>query len=198
VIQRSIIREHGVDSLVTCICKRTIKVDLSRVNPGTDQTWLTGEPVLSWGDESQDTEARSGTISHTYENIGAYTISLDGENDCHETCFHSEDIFVIENPANLVATDVTSTEVTVQWDNVLGADVYYWELFVGEIFIDHDTTTEASISFIELTPETTYTICVSAVKDSIYSETYCSSNCISFATPATCNLPVCDFTVSEI
>ena len=184
--------------MTTYLCNRTIKVDLSRINPGDGQTWLTGEPVLSWGDGSQDTEARSGTISHTYENIGTYTISLDGENDCNETCSRSEDIFVIENPANLVATDATSTEATIQWDNVPGADGYYYGLFVGEDVVDRDTITETSISFTGLTPETTYTICVSAVKDGIPSETHCLSNCVDFTTSSTCDLPVCDFTVSEI
>ena len=184
--------------MTTYICGRTVKVDLSRVNPGNDQTWLTGKPVLSWGDGSQDTEARSGTISHTYENIGAYKISLNGENDCYKTCSHSEDVFVIENPANIIVTDVTSTEATIQWDNVPGANVYYWELFVGEAPIDYDTTTDTSISFTGLTSGTTYTVCVSAIKNGIYSETYCSSKCIDFTIPTTCNHPVCDFVVSEI
>ena len=183
--------------MTTYICGRTVKVDLSRVNPGDGQTWLTGEPVLSWGDGSQNTEARSGTISHTYENIGAYTISLDGENDCNETCFHSEDIFVIENPAITTVANVTLTEATVQWNNVPGADGYYYGLFVGEDVIDRDIITETSISFTGLTPGTIYTVCVSAVKDGIYSETRCSQNCIDFTTD-TCNLPVCDFIVSEI
>ena len=176
-------------------CGKTVTLDISEVHPGTDELWIEGDPTIDWGDETSTTDVTGTTISHTYVNIGPYTIVLEGENDCEEICSHTETVVVMENPPNLIASGITQTSARVDWDAVDGATSYEWQLHDADL-INSEVITATHALFSGLAPNTTYTVYVSTKISSHASEDYCGDNGISFTTLSeTCEIPVCDFTI---
>jgi hypothetical protein len=183
--------------MTTIICGRTITLDASQLDPGAGESWVVDSPILYWGDGSYDDTIRGTTISYTYPTIGDFVITLDGENTCGKSCRHEEEVLVIESPADIVVTNVTTTTANIRCSSVPGTDGYYWELWHGGSKVTDDRTTTNSVEFSGLTPNTTYSVYASTIVGLVYSEYYCGECSTDFTTPSdTCNLPICRFTIS--
>ena len=182
--------------MTTVQCGKTVTLNISEVHPGTDELWKAGYPTIDWGDGTSTTDVTGVTISHTYANIGSYNIVLEGGNDCEEACSHTETVVVMENPYNLVTSDITRTSVRVDWNAVDGATSYEWQLHDADL-IDSEVITATPALFSGLAPNTTYTVYVSALVSGYVSEDHCGDNSVTFTTLSeTCNIPVCDFTIT--
>lgn len=182
--------------MVTIQCGKSARLDISEIYPGAGETWVAGDPAIVWGDGGQTTNVTGTSISHTYANIGSYTIYLEGENSCGEVCNHSETVVLLENPATRSTINITQNSAKVQWYTLLGKDRYDLELYNGTQFISSWNTVNIYSDITELEPDTAYTVYVSATISGYKSEDYCGDNIISFTTlPEACEIPSCGFTV---
>ena len=183
--------------MTTIQCGKIVTLNISEVHPGTGELWKAGDPTIDWGDGTSTTDVTGTTISHTYTNICSYTMVLEGENDCEAICSHTETVVVMENPPNLISSDIGQTDARVDWDAVGGATSYYWELHDADGVIETDTTTNIYAIFDALAPNTTYTAYVSALVSGYVSEDHCGDNSVTFTTlDDTCEIPICDFTIA--
>ena len=181
--------------MTTIQCGKRVTLDISEVSPGTDESWSDGDPTIDWGDGTSTTDVTGTSISHTYASIGSYTIVLEGENDCEESCSHTETVVVMENPSNLTTSNITQTSARVDWDAVDGATSYEWQLHDADGLVDSQKQTTLYKVFTGLAPNTTYTLYVSAIVSDYVSEDYCGDNSVMFTTQSC--IPVCDFTITS-
>ena len=180
--------------MTTVQCGKKAALDISEVYPGEGESWVTGDPVIFWGDGIQTDNVAGTTIWHTYSDIGLYNIQLEGRNSCDETCSSSEAIVVLENPHNLITTDITKTSARISWDSLAGRDTYHIELYENAQCIISTDTTNAHYDISNLSPNTSYSAYVSAVVSSYESEEYCGNNTKQFTTLIDeCEMPLCSF-----
>ena len=77
-------------------------------NPGEGSSWISGDPVISWGDGTTTTNVLNGrAYSHTYSSYGTYTISFEGENICGGTCGDEQSVTLVKE----------CPEVTIEYPN---------------------------------------------------------------------------------
>lgn len=185
--------------MTTTKCGRSITIDISQIDPGNGEAWIAGDPVVIWGDGTQSTSVSGTTASHTYQAVGMYTITLEGENTCGNVCTHDEIVVVIENPTGLQARNISVSGATISWNAVNGTPDYRLVLYRGTTFIDLWEPIGTSKTLTNLLPDTTYDAYVSALITADYiSEEYCGDNKISFTTLGdVCEPPVCYFTVHD-
>lgn len=188
--------------MTTIKCGRDISINTSNVSPGIGETWMDGDPLIEWGDGATTSNATGATASHTYTNIGEYTIMLSGQNVCLATCEHYEDVLVIENPTGITPSNITATSATVSWNSVPGCNEYYWLLYKDGILVTDADVSSTSKYFDGLEPSTTYTVYIASsittvAGVTVYSNDYCGDVYTSFTTLAdVCEPPTCSFTVS--
>lgn len=179
-------------------CTLDITLDISKVSPGSGESWIYGDPVIDWGDGTSTGNVVGMTISHAYQTVGNYSIRLEGESRCGGSCFHIEHVIRTLNPSNKRVSELASTSAKIEWDDVTGCDGYAWELYKDETLVDGNETTNAYTTLYNLEPETLYTMYISTVVGTTYSVDYCDNSEFYFTTPSdVCALPVCNFTVTS-
>jgi hypothetical protein len=179
-------------------CTLDITLDISKVSPGSGESWIYGDPVIDWGDGTSTENVAGVTISHAYQTVGNYSIRLEGESGCGESCFHIEHVIRTLNPSNKRVSELAPTSVKIAWDNVAGNDGYAWELYKGGTPIDSGETTNTYTTLYNLEPSTSYTMYISTVVGTTYSVDYCDNSEFYFTTPSeVCDLPVCNFTATS-
>jgi len=109
----------------------TVSVTVT-ADPGGGSSWISGDPVILWGDGSTTTSVLNGrAYSHTYSSYGTYTIMFEGENECGGICGDEKSITLVE-----AAIDVTIVDWTLQSSVNLG------DTIVTNVTVKNNSSTE--------------------------------------------------------
>lgn len=83
-------------------------------SPGAGESWVTGDPVISWGDGATTGSVLDGrAYSHTYASYDTYTIGLDGENTpCGKTAGDEKSITLVEDCPDVTASFPNTPEIS--------------------------------------------------------------------------------------
>ena len=90
----------------------TVSVTVT-ASPGSGSSWISGDPVISWGDGTTTTHVLNGrAYSHTYSSYGTYTISLEGENECGGICGDEKSITLVEECPEIIIRYPNTPEIS--------------------------------------------------------------------------------------
>ena len=108
----------------------TVSVTVT-ADPGEGSSWVSGDPVISWGDGTTTTSVLNGrAYSHTYSSYGTYTIMFEGENECGGTCGDEKSITLVEECPEVTITYPNTPEIS--FDSTTATCRIYVDAGTGE------------------------------------------------------------------